>query len=110
MDEQPRRLKYRQGFEKMEKEKKPGFWERIFGKKSRPEVKPDPHVDNSIETQLARNKLKEAATQMAVEHLKDFKEKKPKFYDNETRQRGKSRAGIFKNDGYLQVPTMFKRA
>src|SRR3989344_4642414 len=83
MEERPRRMRYGQKFESVSKEKKPGFWERIFGKKSRPEVKPDPHVCNSIEAQLARNKLKEAATHMAMEHLKDFKEKNQRYPSRE---------------------------
>src|SRR3989344_5880039 len=83
MEERPRRMRYGQKFESVSKEKKPGFWEKLFGKKSRPEVKPNPHVDNSIEAQLARNKLKDAATHMAMEQFKDFKEKTQRYPSRE---------------------------
>jgi len=94
MAEQARRLRYKQPFEKslgktaasqqqdFEKvagEKKPGFWEKLFGKKSRPEVKPNPEIDNSIESQISRNKVKEKATEMAIEKIKDFKEKNQRY-------------------------------
>ena len=79
MEDQPRRMRYRQNFEAASKEKKPGFLEKLFGKKPQPEVKPSPHIDNSTEERLARNKLKEAATQMAMEHLKEFKEKNQRY-------------------------------
>jgi predicted RNA-binding Zn-ribbon protein involved in translation (DUF1610 family) len=83
MAEQPRRMKYRQNFENVSKEKKPGFWEGIFGKKSKPEIKPNPQIDNAIDAQISRNKIKERATKMAMDNIRNFKEKNQRYPSRE---------------------------
>lgn len=113
MDENPRRMRYRQGAEekRIEKnaggdkvsaakkpddapatEKKPGFFEMIFGKKTPPEAKPVPKSSasgegsakvDSQEVQTAKDKLKEAASQLAAKHLNEFKEKNQRYPSKE---------------------------
>src|SRR3989344_8818650 len=78
-----RRMKYRQNFENVSNEKKPGFWEKLFGKKSAPEVKPNPRIDNAMDAQISRNKIKETATEMAIGHIKEFKEKNQRYPDRD---------------------------